>query len=243
MATDTERVLRDCLSQRATRWNKPPGRRATSPCSSSSSSLACRSRRRIRRCARTSASRLTGSKPRARQHAVLALAAVSCGCGRGRGPWRWRCTKRQLFQHVLGGFHQLGALPEQRMAAARLRRMDRARVSQTPPCPAPRPGRAVISEPDFSAASTTTVPWLSPAMMRLRLGKFWPSGGVPSGYSLTIKPLLRDAMGKLQVLARVDTVQSGAHHGDGGQLAGQAPPRVRLHAPPRPRPVPVRTPP
>ncbi len=48
--------------------------------------------------------------------------------------------------------------------------------------------RAVIKDPDCSAASTTTVPSLSAAMIRLRFGKFGASGGVPIGYSLTSSP-------------------------------------------------------
>ncbi len=54
------------------------------------------------------------------------------------------------------------------------------------PCSAAR--RAVISEPEASAASTTSVPCDRPEMMRLRLGKLAASGGVPSGYSLTSRP-------------------------------------------------------
>ena len=48
--------------------------------------------------------------------------------------------------------------------------------------------RAVIREPDSSAASTTRVLWDSPAMMRLRRGKLAANGGVPRGYSLSITP-------------------------------------------------------
>ena len=48
--------------------------------------------------------------------------------------------------------------------------------------------RAVINEPDWSAASTTSVPCASPAIKRLRLGKLDGSGGVPSRYSLTSRP-------------------------------------------------------
>ena len=48
--------------------------------------------------------------------------------------------------------------------------------------------RAVINEPDANAASTTSVPCDSPAMMRLRLGKLAARGGVPRGYSLIRMP-------------------------------------------------------
>ncbi len=48
--------------------------------------------------------------------------------------------------------------------------------------------RAVISEPDLGAASTTSVPAASPAMMRLRDGKWRASGSVPGGCSAISRP-------------------------------------------------------
>src|SRR5687768_4798421 len=48
--------------------------------------------------------------------------------------------------------------------------------------------RAVIKEPEFSAASTTTMPRLSPLMMRLRYGKFSDTGGVFNGNCVTMAP-------------------------------------------------------
>ncbi len=48
--------------------------------------------------------------------------------------------------------------------------------------------RAVISEPDSSAASTTSVPREMPAISRLRRGKLSGTGGAPSGYSLATSP-------------------------------------------------------
>ena len=47
---------------------------------------------------------------------------------------------------------------------------------------------AVISEPDRSAASTTSKASLKPAMMRLRRGKKAGWGGVPGGYSESSRP-------------------------------------------------------
>ena len=47
---------------------------------------------------------------------------------------------------------------------------------------------AVMSEPDFKAASTTKVPKPSAAIMRLRLGKLCANAAVSSKYSLMIKP-------------------------------------------------------
>lgn len=51
--------------------------------------------------------------------------------------------------------------------------------------PASAASRAVMSEPDRGAASTTTVPSASPAMIRLREGKWRASGWLPGGCSAT----------------------------------------------------------
>ena len=51
--------------------------------------------------------------------------------------------------------------------------------------PASPASRAVMSEPERGAASTTTVPSDRPAMMRLREGKLRASGCVPGGCSAT----------------------------------------------------------
>ena len=47
---------------------------------------------------------------------------------------------------------------------------------------------AVMSDPLDWVPSTTSTPRLSPAMSRLRTGKWAPLGGVPGGYSLTSAP-------------------------------------------------------
>ena len=46
----------------------------------------------------------------------------------------------------------------------------------------------VISEPEYSAASTTTTPKDIPAMIRFRMGKFCGDGAVPRGNSDNIAP-------------------------------------------------------
>ena len=48
--------------------------------------------------------------------------------------------------------------------------------------------RAVMSEPERRAASTTTVPSARPETMRLRLGKSRPRGSQLSGISETTTP-------------------------------------------------------
>ena len=64
--------------------------------------------------------------------------------------------------------------------------MDPGMANTSRPCSLAR--RAVISDPDAGAASTTSVPCARPEIMRLRLGKLAASGGVPRGYSLTSNP-------------------------------------------------------
>ena len=53
--------------------------------------------------------------------------------------------------------------------------------------------RAVMSEPDFSTASTTTVPADRPEMMRLRYGKWRARGSVPGGCSAISSPRVATA--------------------------------------------------
>src|SRR6266852_3456327 len=59
-------------------------------------------------------------------------------------------------------------------------------ASTSRPCSAAR--RAVMSEPESRAASTTRQPRARPEMRRLRRGKFPALGGVPSGNSDTSAP-------------------------------------------------------
>jgi len=82
------------------------------------------------------------------------------------------------------------------------------------PCSAA--SRAVMSEPEAGAASTTSVPRDKPAMMRLRCGKLGASGGVPERVFAHDQALRRDAPGQLEVAARIDAVQPRADDGDRG---------------------------
>jgi len=63
--------------------------------------------------------------------------------------------------------------------------------------PASPANLAVISEPDFGAAYTTTVPAARPAIIRLRLGKWLPRGSVPGGLLRNQQPFLRQCHGKI----------------------------------------------
>ena len=47
---------------------------------------------------------------------------------------------------------------------------------------------AVMSEPLYSSARTTSTPRDSPEMMRLRMGKFPGRAGSPTGYSVRTAP-------------------------------------------------------
>ena len=54
--------------------------------------------------------------------------------------------------------------------------------------PRSRANSAVMSDPDGSAASTSTTMSASPAMIRLRAGKLHLNGRLPGGISETIAP-------------------------------------------------------
>ena len=86
--------------------------------------------------------------------------------------------------------------------------------------------RAVISEPDASAASTTRQPCARPLMRRLRRGKLWASALVPSANSETSKPRSAICGGKRRVCLRIGIVDAGAEHRDGRAL-GREPAAVR----------------
>lgn len=101
--------------------------------------------------------------------------------------------------------------------------------------------RAVISEPEANAASTTRVPCDRPEMMRLRLGKLAASRRAER----VSADQQANAMGQRQMFAGVDAVQTCAHDRNGGCLRhavarrhiGQGPfGRLRL----RPVPDPTR---
>ena len=71
--------------------------------------------------------------------------------------------------------------------------------------PASSASRAVISEPDCTAASTTSVPRASAGDDAVALiGKFSASGGVPSANSLTIRPSAAMRLRERAMPARVD---------------------------------------
>ena len=76
----------------------------------------------------------------------------------------------------------------------------------------------MISEPDRGAASTTTVPRLIPAMIRLRYGKWRALGSVPGGISASTSP--RSAIARLPVLilGRVEDVDATGDDPDGAAV-------------------------
>ena len=78
--------------------------------------------------------------------------------------------------------------------------------------------RAVISEPERSAASTTTTPSEMPEIRRLRRGKSLPRGEKPGARSLMQQALLADGALQLFILGRVDDVDAAGEHGDGAVL-------------------------
>ena len=185
-------------------------------------------RRRCSRCARTARPGSPGRSPASRSSGARSPASALVGRG-SRGSGRRHAVEAQFFQDVVAPIST--SLAPWRISAWQPRDcgewIEPGIANTSLPCSAA--SRAVISEPDCSAASTTSVPRDRPAMMRLRLGKFWLSGGVPSGNSLTIRPACRDAVRQVAVPGRVDAVQPGADHrhrgraGAGRRRASSAP--------------------
>ena len=110
---------------RSTRWKRWPGRRATRPCSSKSSSRADRSAA-LWPVRAISSSRPIGSKPSASRIGILGGRWRALSRRRRRRHARDARERRQLVDDVVGAVDQLGALLDERVAAARLRRVDRA---------------------------------------------------------------------------------------------------------------------
>src|ERR1700756_276728 len=87
--------------------------------------------------------------------------------------------------------------------------------------PCSRAIRAVISEPDCRAASTTSTPRLRPEMSRLRLGKCLACGTVPGGISPP-----RDLPLQLLVVGRIGNVDAAGDDGDRAAVEAAAMGRV-----------------
>ena len=87
--------------------------------------------------------------------------------------------------------------------------------------PATPASRAVISDPDFCAASTTSVPWLRPAMMRFRCGKHAAQRRGARREFRDQRAAGGDAFCQRLVIARVDLVEPAAENGDRGAVRGQ----------------------
>jgi hypothetical protein len=125
---------------------------------------------------------------------------------------------------------------------ARVSRISRAEVTRQAPCfrrllvPAERgssglPGtaktsrpcspakRAVISEPERSAASITTTPSEIPEISRLRRGKSLPRGEKPGGLA-DQEAALADRVLQLRILGRIHDVDAASQHGDGAVFQG-----------------------
>ena len=90
-------------------------------------------------------------------------------------------------EHVARVAHEGGAVLEQRVGPAGLAGRD-APGHGADVAPELHREVRVISDPDRSAASTTTVTWASPAMIRLRAGNDQLKGRNPGGISDTTQP-------------------------------------------------------
>ena len=160
---------RPARQARATRWNRPPGRRATRPSSSSSSRRACssaalpagaRDQRVERRPGRSRARRAAGRRRRLRRRALRAASAGGRGAAGAAPRARPARDSTSLAPCLISAWQPRDCGEWIEPGIANTSR------------PASAASRAVISEPDCSAASTTSVPRARPAMMRLRCGKF-----------------------------------------------------------------------
>ena len=80
--------------------------------------------------------------------------------------------------------------------------------------------RAVISDPERCAASTTTTPSAAPEISRLRRGKSCARGTWPSGISEIARALFEQGGEQVFVLGRIDPVMPAGQHRDGS--AGEA---------------------
>ena len=72
--------------------------------------------------------------------------------------------------------------------------------------------RAVISEPERCAASTTTTPSAAPEIRRLRRGKSRARGTWPSGISEIAAPRVEDRGQQIFMLGRIDPVVAAGEH-------------------------------
>ena len=79
--------------------------------------------------------------------------------------------------------------------------------------------RAVISEPERSAASITTTPSEIPEISRLRRGKSLPRGEKPGGLA-DQEAALADRVLQLRILGRIHDVDAASQHGDGAVFQG-----------------------
>ena len=74
--------------------------------------------------------------------------------------------------------------------------------------------RAVISEPERCAASTTTTPSAAPEISRLRRGKSRARGSWPSGISEIAAPWFEHGGQQILMLGRIDPVVAAGQHRD-----------------------------
>ena len=133
---------------------------------------------------------------------------VSRGGGAVRAP-----RAEQHVEDVLGAADHVRAVVEERVRARRGRLRDAPGHGADVAAHA-RARRAVISDPDRSPPSTTTVSDASPAMIRLRTGKHHRRGANPGGSSDTTPPGLRQALVQPTLARGVRDVDPAPQHRD-----------------------------
>ena len=102
-----------------------------------------------------------------------------------------KCTRygKQAAWHFAGNLAQRGVIIVSGMAIGidgTANRISPGTANTSRPCSSAK--SAEISAPDFFGASTISVPFPKPVIMRLRTGKCIPFGSVPGGYSLMTAP-------------------------------------------------------
>ena len=176
---DRRRPLAPCV--RGARWRRCSGSLALEP----AERLAAPPRRGCPRPATTASADLAPPSTAAR-------AASRAGSSRrADAPRLGDPRAEQQVEHVLRVADDRGAVGEQPVRARRSATRSPARARRRPAPPISVAISAVISDPDRSAASTTTVIPPSAAISRLRAGNIQRKVGEPGGSSETTRPASR----------------------------------------------------
>ena len=151
---------------------------------------------------------------------------IQCGGTRSRGlPARdIHCTEGspiQLFQHVVGGFHNPSAVPQECVPPL-FRPLSTLPGTASTSRPCPKAQRAVISDPLLSPASTTTTARQSPLIIRFRNGKNLGCGRSRQQLAQH-RASRRNVVREPLMLRWIHNIGSGSEHPDGLPARGEGP--------------------